>query len=66
MFCNILLMFCKVLYFFVIFGGPTDRLTDQQTDLCIKAPSRSLKTLAHVSYHSYSFKFNIEYDLKAK
>ena len=41
-------MFCKDLkFYYVIFGGQTDRQTDrqtdQQTDLGIKAPSRSLK-----------------------
>ena len=33
--------FCKVLYFFVIFG--VDRPTERPTDLGIKAPSQSLK-----------------------
>ena len=41
-FCNVLQSF---VIFFVIFGGPTNRQTDRQTDLLgIKAPSWSLKS----------------------
>ena len=37
------LMFCNILWCFVIFGGQTYGQTDQQTDLGIKAPSWSFK-----------------------
>ena len=39
---TLILLFCKVLYFFVIFGGQTDRQTDKQTD---KHPRLSIELL---------------------
>ena len=52
--CDVTVQFYN---FFVIFGGQTNRPTDQQTDrptdLGIEAPSRSLKNLASICIKRY-------------
>ena len=53
-------MFLRFCNFFLIFGGRTDKQTDRQTDLGIKAPSRSLKP------RKYSFVMNKKIQEKPK